>query len=70
MSGEERELEDGGHAVHRSWCAACVESRGRCAVDNIFKLNRWMKRKENEQCHRWVSFDCGFSDTGKRRFQF
>ena len=28
MSREEQEHEDDGHAVYRSWCAACVEGRG------------------------------------------
>ena len=27
-SGEKQEHEDSGHAVHRSWCVACVEGRG------------------------------------------
>ena len=28
-------------------------------LGNIFKLNRWRKKKENEQT-RWWFFDCGF----------
>ena len=27
-SREEQELEDCGHAVHRSWCVVCVKDRG------------------------------------------
>ena len=27
-SREQQKHEDSGHAVHRSWCAACVEGRG------------------------------------------
>ena len=27
-SREKQEHEDSGHAVYRSWCAACVEGRG------------------------------------------
>ena len=27
-SGENKEHVDSGHAVYRSWCAACVEGRG------------------------------------------
>ena len=27
-SREKQEHEDSGHAVYKSWCAACVESRG------------------------------------------
>ena len=31
----EQEHEDSGHAVHRSWCAACVEGRGVCVQHRI-----------------------------------
>ena len=49
MSRSEQEREDCGHAVYRNWCVVfskVVVSR------NIFKLNYWRKKKENEplQC--------------------
>ena len=51
MSRAEREREDGGRAVHRNWCAVFV--KGRCVLGNIFKLNRWRKKEENEQSCHW-----------------
>ena len=56
-SREKQEHEDSGHAVYRSWCAACVEGRvGR----------RRRKRKDDSD----RSFRLRFSDTGKRRHTF
>ena len=57
MSGEEQELEDGGHAVHRSWCAACVKDR--CAGKH-FQVEPLEKEGRERTMSSWVSFDCGF----------
>ena len=46
MSREKQVHEDSGHAVYRSWCAACVEVEE--LVDNI-ELNCWMKRNEKKR---------------------
>ena len=43
-SGEKQEHEDSGHAVYRSWCAACVEGGG--VGGQHVELNYWKKKKE------------------------
>ena len=52
-SREKQEHEDSGHAVHRSWCAACVEGRG---VGGQHELNCWKKRKEKERLRSGYGF--------------
>ena len=52
-SREKQKHEDSGHAVYRSWCAACVEGRG-VLVDNI-ELNCWKKRREKERLRSKLS---------------
>ena len=44
---EKQEHEDSGHAVYRSWCAACVEGRGLGGQHRIEPL--WRKKKEKKQ---------------------
>ena len=44
-SRKKREHEDSGHAVYRSWCAACVEGRGVGGQHRI----ELMEEKEREQ---------------------
>ena len=60
-SREKQEHEDSGHAVYRSWCAACVEDRG--LVDQV-ELTCWKNEKENNANR---SFQSWSSDTRKRR---
>ena len=60
-SREKQEHEDSGHAVYRSWCAACVEGRGVGGQHRIELL----EEEERERTTR--SFRFWFSDTGKRR---
>ena len=62
-SREKQEHEDSGHAVYRSWCAACVEGRGVGGQHRIELL----EEQERERTTPIVAFDYGFSDTGKRR---
>ena len=59
---EKQEHEDSGHAVYRSWCAACVEGRG-VGEHRIEPLEEGGKRKDDSD----RSFRLRFSDTGKRR---
>ena len=54
-TGEERELEDCGHSVHKDWRGACVKdrcTRKHLQVEPLEKEGR--KRTEPS----WVSFDC------------
>ena len=62
-SREKQEHEDSGHAVHRSWCAACVEGRGVGGKHRIELLEEKGKRKDDSD----RSFRLRFSDTGERR---
>ena len=61
-SREKQEHEDSGHAVNRSWCAACVEGRGVGGQPRIELLDE----EERERTTPIVAFDYGFL-TGKRR---
>ena len=61
-SREKQEHEDSGHAVYRSWCAACVEGRGVGGQHRIELL----EEEERERTTPIVAFDYGFSDTRKR----
>ena len=61
-SREKQEHEDSGHAVNRSWCAACVEGRGVGGQHRIELLDE----EERERTTPIVAFDYGFL-TGKRR---
>ena len=58
-SREKQEHEDSGHAVYRSWCAACVEGRGVGGQHRIGLL----EKDERERTTPIVAFD----HTGKRR---
>ena len=53
---EKQELEDSGHAVSRSWCAACVEGRGVGGQHRIELL----EEDERERTTPIVAFDYGF----------
>ena len=55
-SREEQEHEDYGHAVHRSWCAACVEGRGVGGQHRIELLDE----EKRERTTPIVAFDYGF----------
>ena len=55
-SREKQEHEDSGHAVYRSWCAACVESRGVGGQHRIALL----QEEERESTTPIVAFDYGF----------
>ena len=55
-SREKQEHEDSGHAVHRSWCAACVEGRGVGGQHRIELLDE----EERERTTPIVAFDFGF----------
>ena len=55
-SREKQEHEDSGHAVYRSWCAACVEGRGVGGQHRIELL----EEEERERTTPIVAFDCGF----------
>ena len=59
---EKQKHEDSGHAVSRSWCAACVEGR-RGGGQHRIKL---LEEEERERTTPIVAFDFGFL-TGKRR---
>ena len=51
-----QEHEDSGHAVYRSWCAACVEGRG-VVVQHRTEL---LEEEERERTTPIVAFDYGF----------
>ena len=53
---EKQEHEDSGHAVYRSWCAACVEGRGVGGQHRIELL----EEEERERTTPIVAFDYGF----------
>ena len=55
-SREKQELEDSGHAVFRSWCAACVQGRGVGGQHRIELLDE----EERERTTPIVAFDYGF----------
>ena len=55
-SREKQEHEDSGHAVCRSWCAACVEGRGVGGQHRIELL----VEEERERTTPIVAFGCGF----------
>ena len=55
-SREKQEHEDSGHAVYRSWCAACVEGRGVGGRHRIELL----EEEERERTTPIVAFDYGF----------
>ena len=55
MNKEEQEHEDSGHAVCKSWCAACVEGRGVGRQYRIELLECSRKRKEKEQLRLQLS---------------
>ena len=57
---EKQEHEDSGHAVYRSWCAACVDGRG---VGGQHRLER-MEEYERERTTPIVAFDCVFVTQG------
>ena len=61
-SREKQEHEDSGHAVYRSWRAACVEGRGVGGQHRIELL----EEEERERTTPIVRFRLRFSDTGKR----
>ena len=46
-SREKQEHEDSGHAVNRSWCAACVEGRG-VGVQHRIELLEEEEREKND----------------------
>ena len=52
-SREKQEHEDSGHAVYRSWCAACVEGRGVGGQHRIELL----EQQERERTTPIVAFD-------------
>ena len=56
-SREKQEHEDSGHAVYRSWCAACVEGRGVGGQHRIELL----KEEKRERTTPIVAFDYGFT---------
>ena len=56
MIREEQEHEDYGHAVCRSWCAACVEGSG---VGRHLQVEP-LEEEERERTTPTASFDCGF----------
>ena len=55
-SREKQEHEDSGHAVYRSWCAACVEGRGVCGQHRIELL----EEEERERTTPIAACDYGF----------
>ena len=61
-SREKREHGDSGHAVYRSWCAACVEGRSVGGQHRIEIL----EEEERERTTPIVAFDYSFL-TRKRR---
>ena len=60
---ENQEHEDSGHAVYRSWCAACAEGRDVGGQRRIELFEERRKRKDDSD----RSFRLRFSETGKRR---
>ena len=63
-SRKKQDKEDSGHAVYRSWCAACVEGGGVGGQHGIELL----EEEERERTTPIVAFfRLRFSDTGKRR---
>ena len=60
---EKQEHEDSGHAVHRSWCAACVEGRGVGGQHRIELL----EEEERGRTTPIVAFDYVFLDARGRR---
>ena len=62
-SREKQEHEDSGHAVYRSWCAACVEGRGVGGQHRI----KLLEEEERERTIPIVAFDYGFLTKQKRR---
>ena len=56
-SREKQEHEDSGHAVYRSWCAACVEGRG---VGGQHRVELLEEEEEGERTTPIVAFDYGF----------
>ena len=56
-SREKQEHEDSGHAVYRSWCAACVEGRG---VEGQHRAEPLEEEEEGERTTPIVAFDYGF----------
>ena len=66
-SREKQEHEDSGHAVYRSWCAACVE--GRC-VGGQHRMEL-LEEEERERTTPIAAFDYGFlTPKTQTRFQF
>ena len=55
-SREKQDHEDSGHAVYRSWCAACVEGRG---VGGQHRIELLEEEEERERTTPIVAFDCG-----------
>ena len=55
-SREKQDHEDSGHAVYKSWCAACVESRGVGGQHRIGLL----EEEERERTTPIAAFDYGF----------
>ena len=55
-SREKQEHENSGHAVYRTWCAACVEGRGVGGQHRIELL----EEEEREKTTPFVAFDSGF----------
>ena len=53
---QKQEHEDSGHAVYRSWCAACVEGRGVGGQHRIELL----EEEKRERTIPIVAFDYGF----------
>ena len=58
-SKEKQENEVSGHAVYRSWCAACVEGRGVGGQRRIVILEE-EEQEERERTTPIVAFDYGF----------
>ena len=55
-SREKQEHEDSGHAVYRSWCAACVDGRG---VGGQYRIEL-LEEEERDRTTPIVAFDYGF----------
>ena len=55
-SREKQEHENAGHALYRSWCAACIEGRG---VGGQLLIEP-LEEEERERTSPIVAFDCGF----------
>ena len=63
-SREKQKHEDSGHAVYRSWCAACVEGRG---VGGQYRTEL-LEEEERERTTPIVAFDYSFLT--QTRFEF